>query len=977
MPYNVPDGQNLLQACLALGYDLPYFCWHPAMHSVGACRQCGVKLFRDEQDKRGRIVMSCMTPAADGTRISVNDPEARAFRAGVIEMLMLNHPHDCPVCDEGGECHLQDMTVLTGHDYRRTRFPKRTHRNQDLGPFVTHEMNRCIQCYRCVRFYRDHAGGRDLDVLGWHDHVYFGRQCDGRLESEFSGNLVEVCPTGVFTDKSLYSHYTRKWDLQVAPSVCVHCGVGCNTIPGERYGGLRRIRSRYNAAVNGFFLCDRGRYGYEFVNGPQRLRSVIAKSGSNRESNRGLSPISSAKSESVPDSDLEKWGQTPISQTKSVSVPISPVPDLLEECFSAIRAGKAVGIGSPRASLESNFALRDLVGAARFHSGMAAQEDRLLAKMIAILRAGPAPAASLQRIRQAQAVLVLGEDLTHVAPMMDLAVRQAARQKPMKLAMAKHKLAAWDDAAIRYAVGPELGPVFIATPAPTKLDEIAAATLRATPDDLTHLAKEVAQRVALDTGGTPVKLTAETPILQETPEETLAMRIARELLAADHPVIICGPSLGSEALLESAAAVAGALAARGKDVAVAFVTPECNSMGLALMEAQPLDAALPALKSGQADTLVILENDLYRRLPTEQVNELLAAAKRVVVLDHTRTPTLQRADLALPAATFAESAGTLVNHEGRAQRFFQVFVCPPPVKESWRWLGPWRNLDQVLAAMADALPALAGAASAAPSADFRMNGQRVPRQPHRYSGRTAMVGSAPVRASGEERPANSPDALTGALRTIHEPPPPADVDSPLSFSMEGSDAVPPAELLANYWTPSWNSHNALNKFQDELGPDLENCVSGVRLIVPAKMGGGHPWPPPPDAAARDGRRAMPSMATNNVAMPPDAPWLIVPAFHIFGSEEQSAMSPPVAQLAPAPYVAMNETDATKLALREGDLLNVRVDSGNPMSLVLRIIPALPSGLALVPSGIGNLVGLSLPAWGQIEKSAPSGEGGKT
>ena len=207
--------------------------------------------------------------------------------------------------------------------------------------------------------------------------------------------------------------------------------------------------------------------------------------------------------------------------------------------------------------------------------------------------------------------------------------------------------------------------------------------------------------------------------------------------------------------------------------------------------------------------------------------------------------------------------------------------------------------------------------------------------------------------------------ITGALqnRSVHEPPPPTDVDSPLSFSMEGSDAVPPAELLANYWTPSWNSHNALNKFQDELGPDLENCVSGVRLIQ--------------GQTKSDGRRAKGEERNDEETAKSGAPWLIVPAFHIFGSEELSAMSPPIAQLAPAPYVALNETDATKLALREGDLLNITVDSQTPMSLVLRIIPALPSGLAMVPSGIGNLVGLSLPAWGQIEKSAPSGEEVKT
>jgi len=146
--YKADPKQNLLHACLSLGFNLPYFCWHPALGSVGACRQCAIKQFKNEEDKRGKIVMACMTAAKDGIRISLDDPEARGFRASVAEWLMVNHPHDCPVCDEGGECHLQDMTVMTGHGYRRYDFPKRTFRNQYLGPFVNHEMNRCIQCYR-------------------------------------------------------------------------------------------------------------------------------------------------------------------------------------------------------------------------------------------------------------------------------------------------------------------------------------------------------------------------------------------------------------------------------------------------------------------------------------------------------------------------------------------------------------------------------------------------------------------------------------------------------------------------------------------------------------------------------------------------------------------------------------------------------------------------------------------------------------
>lgn len=120
--YEVNGADNLLQACLSLGLDIPYFCWHPALGSVGACRQCAVKQYQNAEDTRGRLVMSCMTPATDGTFISIDDEEAKQFRESVVEWLMTNHPHDCPVCEEGGNCHLQDMTVMTGHSFRSLPF---------------------------------------------------------------------------------------------------------------------------------------------------------------------------------------------------------------------------------------------------------------------------------------------------------------------------------------------------------------------------------------------------------------------------------------------------------------------------------------------------------------------------------------------------------------------------------------------------------------------------------------------------------------------------------------------------------------------------------------------------------------------------------------------------------------------------------------------------------------------------------------
>ncbi|HYW82012.1 MAG TPA: NADH-quinone oxidoreductase subunit NuoG, partial [Spirochaetia bacterium] len=451
------EGKNLLAVSLSLGLNLPYFCWHPVLHSVGACRQCAVKLFKDASDTRGRIVMSCMTPVVDGMFVSIEDPEARAFRGSVTEWLMVNHPHDCPICDEGGECHLQDMTVMTGHNYRGYRFTKRTYHNQDLGPFLNHEMNRCIQCYRCIRFYRDYAGGKDLEVLGAHDNVYFGRHADGTLESEFSGNLVEVCPTGVFTDKTLKKHYTRKWDLQTAPSICTHCAVGCNIIPGERYGTIRRVRTRFNGEVNGYFLCDRGRYGYEFVNGPQRIRQTLA---------------------------VKDGAVAPVSAEGALSL-----------ARESLGSGKAVGIGSPRASLETNYALRSLVGPENFFLGISDAKLVLHQLMLKVLKDGPAPSASVKQAGASDAVLVLGEDVWNTAPILALNLRQASTNVPAAAAIRKQKLNRWDDTAIREAIRHDKGPFFVAGVEETRLDEVAQAAWHAAPAEVARLGFAVAHEI--------------------------------------------------------------------------------------------------------------------------------------------------------------------------------------------------------------------------------------------------------------------------------------------------------------------------------------------------------------------------------------------------------------------------------------------------------------------------------------------------
>ena len=887
VPHEVDPEQNLLAACLSLGFNLPYFCWHPAMGSVGACRQCAVKQFRDETDTAGRIVMACMTPASEGTRISIEDPEAREMRENVIAWMMTNHPHDCPVCDEGGECHLQDMTVMTGHDTREYDYTKRTYNNQYLGPFIHHEMNRCIQCYRCVRFYREYADGRDFNVFAAHNHLYFGRADDGILESAFSGNLIEVCPTGVFTDKTLRRHYTRKWDLQNAPSICGHCGVGCNLIGGARYGTLRRVVNRYNREVNGYFICDRGRFGYEFVNHESRITMPQLRDGHEVGA--------AARAEAV------------------------------QTAGRAVENGRCIGIGSPRASLEANYALREVVGEANYCVGVPEREAEVLSRIVELLRQGPARSASLRDVEKADAVFVLGEDLTETAPMLALAVRQAVRNRPFAEAAKRLHLPHWHDAALREVVQNEKGPCYLTTVAESKLEDVAAVAAHGAPDDLARLGFAVAH--AIDPDAPEVEGLTED-------EGALAADIGKALVESSRPVVLSGASLVSVAIIEAAHAVATALIKRSKPAQLSYTVPECNSMGVAMLGGMPLEKALAAIEDGRADSLLVLENDLYRRIERERVDAVLRKARNVAVLDHSANATTRKAGVILPAAAFYEADGTFVNNEGRAQRFFQVYVPKGEIQESWRWLREigfaagkpltWENLDAATHALAAAVPAFARIPEAAPDASFRAVGQKIPRESHRASGRTAMH----------------------ANLAVSEPKPPGDPDSPLSFSMEGHRGKPPAPIIPLYWAPGWNSVQSLSKFQAEVAGHLHGGAPSVRLIEPG-----------------DRREYVGSIPRGFTPRAGQA--LVVPLFHIFGSDEQSARAAGLAERIPQPYVLVRPEHAAEMGIEEG--MQVEVTLGHAyLRLPARLSRALPAGVAALPVGLPGQEHVALPDWGIVQ-----------
>ncbi len=591
-----------------------------------------------------------------------------------------------------------------------------------------------------------------------------------------------------------------------------------------------------------------------------------------------------------------------------------------------------IGIGSPRASLEANFALRQLVGPEHFHLGVSSGEQVLLEAIVDILRHGPVRLASLREAEQADAVFVLGEDVSNTAPRLALSLRQAVRNEAFALAD-RLKIPRWQDAAVRHTAQALRSPLLVASFAPTRLDDVAACVYRGGPEDLACLGNAVAGRID------PAAATGEAAKFDEP-----AAGIAQALQSARRPLIVSGTACQSLAVVQAAARIAYALASQreGRPTAVHFAVPECNSLGLAMLGGQSLADAFAAVGQGRVETVVVLENDLYRRADRRWVGSFLEKAKRVVAIDHCMHGTARQAELLLAATSFAESEGTWVSSEGRAQRYFAVFPPPEGIQDSWRWLGAasgknWAGIDEITRECAETLPLFHAITAAAPSAGLRIQGQKIPRQPHRYSGRTAML--AHVR--------------------IHEPKQPVDAQSPLAFSMEGSPANRPAALNPSTWAPGWNSNQSVNKFQETIGGHLRGGDPGVRLIEPAAESQSRPGVATPTGTfAGQGDLQTVGYGLANPARlqePPKPPiqpgrFRLVPLYHVFGSEELSMLSEPLAQRAPAPYLALPPEDMAALGLAAGDAVEVNL-SGGPRSLPVLPLAGLARGLAGLPAGL--------------------------
>ena len=271
-PLTVPEGTLVVEAAKLLGTQIPVYCYHPKMDPVGLCRICLVEI-----EKIPKLQIACSTQVSEGMVVHTQSPRVAEGRRGVLEFLLLNHPLDCPICDKGGECDLQDFTMSYGPGASRLTEPK-LHKPKavDLGPTIVLDEERCILCRRCTRFDDEIAQERNLVVIERGHSSLIATADGGDYASYFSGNTTEICPVGALTSKA-YRFRSRPWDLSHADSVCTQCSVGCNYRIDSRFGRIMRTFTRENTSIDDGWICDRGRYTFNYLYEPARLRQPLVK----------------------------------------------------------------------------------------------------------------------------------------------------------------------------------------------------------------------------------------------------------------------------------------------------------------------------------------------------------------------------------------------------------------------------------------------------------------------------------------------------------------------------------------------------------------------------------------------------------------------------------------------------------------------------------------------------------------------------
>ena len=613
----VPNGSTVMDAAHKLDIYVPHFCWHKKLTIAANCRMCLVQV-----EKAPKPQPACATPAAEAMKVWTHSEAAVTAQKGVMEFLLINHPLDCPICDQGGECQLQDLAVGYGASSSRYDEPKRVVLNKNLGPLIATDMTRCIHCTRCVRFGQEIAGVMELGMANRGEFAEIMTFVGRTVDSELSGNMIDLCPVGALTSKP-FRYTARTWELARRKSVSPHDGLGSNLIVQVKNDRVMRVVPLENESVNECWLSDKDRFSYEGLNSPDRLTSpMLRRDGQLVETD---------------------W-QTALEYA---AAELARVRD--QHGADAIGA-----LASPHSTLEELHLAQKLV------RGLGSDSiDFRLRQSDFSVAAPPAGAPwlgmSIAEFAALDRVLVVGSFLRNDHPLLAHRLRQAAK----KGAQVSLLHASDDDLLIRLAHKAIVAPSAM----PRLLAEIvvaaAAAAGNARPAPLSGIAASAqAQAIAASLASGERKGIFLGNFAQHHPEAAQLHALAQELAR------LTGARQGF--LTEAANSVGGH---------VARALPLRGGMNAQAMLVSPRKAYL----------LLHAETDLDAADPGV-ARAALEAAECVIALSPFRAGVAEHAHVVLPISPFSETAGTFVNCEGRVQAFNGVAPPLGETRPAWKVL---------------------------------------------------------------------------------------------------------------------------------------------------------------------------------------------------------------------------------------------------------------------------------------------------
>jgi len=630
-PLEVEHGSTIIDAADVAGIPIPRFCYHKKLSVAANCRMCLVQV-----EKFNKPLPACATPVADGMKIFTRSKEAVEAQQSVMEFLLINHPLDCPICDQGGECDLQDIAVAYGAGGSRYSEEKRVVFNKNIGPLISTDMTRCIQCTRCVRFLKEVGGMQELGLVGRGEHAEITAYVDKSVNSELSGNIIDLCPVGALTSKP-FRYSARSWELTRRPSIAPHDGLGSHIEVHVKENKVMRVLPREKDSINECWLSDRDRYSYEGLNSPDRLKMPMIKHNG-------------------------QWQET--DWKTALEFAAGQLKDITKQY-----GGDALGVlVSPNSTMEEGYLIKQLaksLGCGNIDYRLRQTDFRLDGKRLGT----PWMGCNIQEIEELDRILLIGSNIRNEHPLLAQRFRKAV------------------------ANGAELSIVSALDNNP--LMDIAHKVI-VRPNDMVNVLGQILKAMS---GLQKLSLCLPpslNQLLDEIKVRPNTQAIAESLAGITQNVVLIAPKvgifLGNLALSDPrftemysmAEAIGGISGAKG-----GILPAAANSTGMHMVGVMPSPTGMHARAMLEVPRKAYLLLNIEPELDCQHAalaKEAMAKAECVVALTAYQSPALDNADVLLPIAPFSETSGSFMSMEGRVQSFQAVTRPLGEARPAWKVL---------------------------------------------------------------------------------------------------------------------------------------------------------------------------------------------------------------------------------------------------------------------------------------------------